>query len=89
MLKWCLWLGTAGGTTSPHSASCRLDVSLPARSPPHGDGSNGRGCPGMWWDHCSGGVPELWECGTEQNMVSGRGGWVGVGLAGVSGLFQP
>mgnify|MGYP001855422792 CR=1 FL=1 len=37
----------------------------------------------------SGGVPELWRCGTEGHGLWAQRGWVGVGLGDLSGLSWP
>ena len=61
-------------------------MSLPARSPPHSNGQRlSKEVVGSLF------LEVLQNCGDValRDAVSGHGGWVGVGLADVSGLFQP
>ena len=50
----------------------------------------GTGCPERCWSHCSGGVQEIFRCGTKGHGLVGNvgGSWM-VELDDLGGLFQP
>ena len=45
-------------------------------------------CPGSGGVTVPGDVPKLWSCGTEGHGQWAWGGWAGVGLGDLRGLFQ-